>query len=142
MATAGTVDAPRTQNDEFEPVPLLIFPEKLFLSQFGVGVSIAPLRTSLERSLFVHPRATSESGDSIYTERADQDYAYRPISCDRLQQISGSYYRIKKKIGRSALHAGSNMENDLHGPHGTGRIVSVLQISDAILKTGVRILSR
>jgi len=68
MAAIGPIDNPRSQNHKFEAIALLVFPEQLFLPQFGVGVMITPLGVGFEQCLFIHPFSSAEASHSIYAE--------------------------------------------------------------------------
>ena len=143
MAATGTIDDARTQNHQFEPIPPLVFPEQLFLAQFGSGSNDRATRDGARArvcSFTVAPR--SESGHSVDAERTHQNDSHRLAIGDGIQQISGSYHGIQKKIGSSPLLAGGKMKNELHAIHGPRGVISVFEIPDAILKASARISSR
>src|ERR1700675_2846350 len=100
---------------------------------------ITPLGMRFERSLLVHPRPTAEASHSVDTERTHQNDAHRLAIRDGIQQISGSYYGIEEEIGGSSLLSGGEMENKLHIIHCSSGVISITEVSDAILKTNLRL---
>src|SRR5580692_475068 len=142
MTATRTIDNARAQNYEFETLPLLIFPEQLFLAQLGVGIVITPLRIEFERGLLVHLSPAPEASHPIYTERAHQNNAHRLQIRNCIKQISRSDYRIEEKIGGRSFLSGGKMENKLHIIHRSSGIISILQVSNATLKPNVRMSFR
>jgi hypothetical protein len=137
MTAVRPIDNTRTNNHEFETVSLLVFPEQLFLAQFGVRVVIAALGMRFEHGLLVHLCATAEASNSVHTKRAHQDDAHRLAICHGIQQIPGSYYGIEKEVRGSSLLSSGEMKNKLHTLYGSSGILSMLKVSDAILKLGM-----
>src|SRR5579864_2118066 len=68
MSASRAINYARTQNHQLETITLLVFPEQLFLTQFGVGIMIAPLGVGFEHRLFVHACFPAEASHSVHTE--------------------------------------------------------------------------
>src|SRR5580692_5474783 len=111
MTATRTVYNAWTQNHQFESTAFLIFPEHLFLAQFGVGVVIASLGVGFQHSLLVYPRSSTKIGHSVHTERTHQNDAHRLAIRNGIQQGSGSYDGIEEKIRGSSLLSCGEVEN-------------------------------
>ena len=55
-----------------------------------------------------------------------------------IQQVFGRYYGIEKEIGSSSFLSGGEMENELHIIHCSCGVISISQVSNAILEATVR----
>jgi hypothetical protein len=55
-----------------------------------------------------------------------------------IQQISGRDYGIEEEIGCSSFLSGGKMENELHVIHCPCGVISISQVSNAILEATVR----
>jgi hypothetical protein len=142
MRTLRTVDNARPQHHQFKAVTPLVFPEQLFLTQLGGGVMIAPLGMWFENCLLIHQRAAAEMSHSVHTEGTHQNDAQWFATRDGIQQISGRHCGIEEQIGGCSFLPGGQMENKLNVAYGSSGVISMPQISHAILETSVGISTR